>query len=76
MRKRRAGSKATSEPEEKAPEDEDRPSMKDSLLAAASRTEICTVRSSALRVLLEISFGEDLNPKPYKHGLSPTVYTS
>jgi len=70
LRKHRAGSKATSEPEEKAPEDEDRPSMKDSLLAAASRTEICTVRSSALRVLLEISFGEEFMLELVESGLA------
>ncbi|CAE7407406.1 unnamed protein product [Symbiodinium sp. CCMP2456] len=71
FRKRnRAGSKATSESEEKAQEEEERPSMKDSLLAAASRTEICTVRSSALRVLLEISFGEDFMLELVESGLA------
>lgn len=69
LRRRRAGSKATSEAEEKA-EEEERPSMKDSLLAAASRTEICTVRSSALRVLLEISFGEEFMLELVQSGLA------
>ncbi|CAE7284420.1 unnamed protein product [Symbiodinium natans] len=50
---------ASDHPEAKNAAEMEKPSMKDSLLAAASRIELCTVRSPALKVLLEISFEEE-----------------
>ncbi|CAK9107315.1 Uncharacterized protein SCF082_LOCUS50038 [Durusdinium trenchii] len=55
-----ATSKKSAEEQEARVEAAERATMKDSIMAAAARTELPSVRSPALRILLELSWDETL----------------